>query len=158
MVIRVPGGRRGGSSGPTTCPFGEIITYTEEETEKTGIKGGIVYAGDKVWNMPPYEIELETDAVLLVWITTGVTANTDDDSEVILSGIETSDEPAWVSGTIGSGYPAQTIPTDPAVATGTSIVAIGTLTVASGAASFARAGCGNLHLIACPGTLSHTRL
>jgi len=60
------------------CPFGQIIRWTEgegaEAVTKTGIRGGVVYAGDKVWNVPNKELNLAADGTFLVWLEIGVTA------------------------------------------------------------------------------------
>ncbi len=79
------------------CPFGQIITWVEGEGEeaatKTGIRGGVVYAGDKVWNVSNKELNLEATGTFLVWLEIGVTANVEDD--VLLPGLKTSTAPEW---------------------------------------------------------------
>ena len=84
-----------GITGPAVseCPFGQIVTWVEEETLKTGIRGGVVYAGDKVWNVPNKEINLDATGTFLVWLEIGVKANVED--EVLLPGLKTSTEPEW---------------------------------------------------------------
>ena len=134
------------------CPFGQIVTWVEDETAKTGIRGGVVYAGDKVWNVPNKELNLEATGTFLVWLEIGVTANVGDG--VLLPGLQTSTTPEWKQvGSDGGNYPDQTIPTAPA-GTGKAVVAIGLLTIADGAATLSPAGCGTIHVTHCPGSLT----
>ena len=143
-----------GSTGAAAsdCPFGQIITWTEDEQSKTGIRGGVVYAGDKVWNVPDMELNLEADGTFLVWLEIGVTANTEDD--VLLPGLETSTEPEWQQvGSDDGDYPDQEIPEAPE-GTGKAIVAIGLLTIKDGAAKLSPAGCGTIYVSHCPGSLT----
>ena len=140
------------------CPFGQIVRWTEGEGEeavtKTGIRGGVVYAGDKVWNVPNKELNLAADGTFLVWLEIGVTANVEDD--VLLPGLETSTEPVWQQAAGSGNYPDQTLPTAPS-GTGTAIVAIGLLTIANGTAKLTAAGCGTIRVAHCPGSLSFER-
>ena len=143
-----------GSTGNAVseCPFGQITTWVEGETSKTGIKGGVVYAGDKVWNVPNKELNLEATGSFLVWLEIGVTANIEDD--VLLPGLETSTEPEWKQvGSSGGNYPDQDIPEAPE-GTGKAIVAIGLLTIKDGSAKLAPAGCGTIRVTHCPGNLT----
>ena len=134
------------------CPFGQIVTWVEDETTKTGIRGGVVYAGDKVWNVPNKELNLEATGTFLVWLEIGVTANVGDG--VLLPGLQTSTAPEWKQvGSDGGNYPGQTIPIAPA-GTGKAVVAIGLLTIADGAATLSPAGCGTIHVTHCPGSLT----
>jgi len=134
------------------CPFGQIVTWVEDETTKTGIKGGVIYAGDKVWNVPNKELNLEATGTFLIWLEIGVTANVGDG--VLLPGLQTSTTPEWKQvGSDGGNYPGQTIPTAPA-GTGKAVVAIGLLTIADGAATLSPAGCGTIRVTHCPGSLT----
>lgn len=144
--------RRPASSSPADsyCPFGEIITWTASETTLTGIRGGVLYAGDQVWNVPNKALTLSAAGTFLVWLEIGVTANIEDD--VLLPGLETSTEPVWHQAAIGDGYPSQTLPTA-ASATGTVIVAIGELTILNAVATLFPTGCGTIVLDHCPGSL-----
>ena len=137
------------------CPFGQIITWVVGEQLKTGIKGGVVYAGDKVWNVPTKELNLASTGTFLVWLEIGVTANIED--EVLLPGLETSTEPEWKQvGSSGGNYPDQTIPIAPE-GIGKAIVAIGLLTIKDDTAKLASAGCGTIHVAHCPGSLTAER-
>ena len=143
-----------GSTGNAVpeCPFGQIVTWVEEETVKTGIRGGVVYAGDKVWNVSNKELNLEATGTYLIWLEIGVKANVED--EVLLPGLKTSTEPEWKQvGSSGGNYPSQTIPTAPA-GTGKMIVAIGLLTITDGVAKLSPAGCGTIQVTHCPGSLT----
>ena len=140
------------SSQSTNCPFGEIITYQDGDTLKTGIQGGVVYAGDKVWDVEPKALTLTATGTYKVWLEVNVTANVED--EVLLPGIKTSTEPAWKQS--GDSYPTQTMPTAPS-GTGKAIIALGTLTLKDGKANFVKTGCGVVRIDHCPGTLTHTR-
>jgi hypothetical protein len=143
------------STTDTLCPFGQIINFTEDSTEKTAIRGGVVYAGDKVWNVDPQELNLNADGEFLVWLEIGVTANTADG--VLLPGINTSTAPVWNQGSLSSGYPDKSVPeADPG--TGTAIIALGILKIEEGSATFIRTGCGNLRVTHCPGSLGHLRV
>ncbi|MEY4245953.1 MAG: hypothetical protein RLZZ245_3538 [Verrucomicrobiota bacterium] len=136
-----------------TCPFGEIITFKEGETLKTGIRGGVVYAGDKVWDIEAKTISLSATGSYKVWLEIGVTAHAEDG--VLLPGLKTSSEPVWKQSS--AQYPSQTLPTAPA-GTGIAIVALGTLNIEDGKASFSRAACGSVRIDHCPGTLTHQRI
>jgi hypothetical protein len=141
---------------PSDCLFGQIITWTVGEGEgavtKTGIRGGVVYAGDKVWKVEPYELDLSVDGTWVVWLEVGVTANIADD--VLLPGLETSTAPTW--GKSSGNYPSQTLPTA-ATPTGTAIIALGSLGISDGTAEFSSAGCGTIVLSHCPGVLAFAR-
>lgn len=157
--IRSRGSGGGGSSGGAECPFGSITKWTEGEgeaaTTKTGIRGGVVYAGDKVWNVEPQELNLAADGEFLVWLEVGVTANKEDG--VLLPGLETSTEPDWMQGALSAGYPDIEVPAaDPG--TGKAILALGNLKIEDGSPTFAKTGCGNLRVTHCPGTLGHLRV
>jgi hypothetical protein len=145
----------GGGTDPAECPFGEIITWTEGETTKTGIRGGVIYAGDQVWNVPDKELNLEATGTFLVWIELGVTANIEDD--VLLPGLLTSTEPVWDKvASVGGDYPDQVIPIAPD-GIGKAVVAIGVLTIEDGSAKLAATGCGTIFITHCLGALSHDR-
>lgn len=144
-----------GSTGGETCPFGDIITYMDGDNSVTGIRGGVVYAGDKVWNVDPRPLNLEATGTFKVYLEVGVTANVEDD--VLLPGIETSTAPEWKQVSGDENYPDQDIPTAPS-GTGKAIIAAGILTIEDGSATLAKAGCGSISINHCPGILGHTRI
>lgn len=150
------------SAGPATsgCPFGQILKWVEGEGDNAvkhaAIRGGVVYAGDKVWNVPDKDLNLDADGEYKVWLSVGVTANTDDDNEVLLPGLETSEEPAWNQGDFSGNYPDVGIP-DADDPSGLAIIALGKLTIDSGDASFDPDECGSIIVDHCPGSLSITR-
>jgi len=161
-VFEVPaGGRGGGVKASTGCPFGEIITWTVGETTTTGIRGGTIQAGDKNFNVPNKELNLASTGVTLIYLEISVTANRDDDGEILLPGIETSSETtpsgfwksaSWTAEPV-TQYPANT---RPLVTTGVGkiIIPIGKLTIADGAASLEAVRCGNIVINHCGGTLT----
>lgn len=162
-VTHVPGGviltprniRQRVGTPPTPCPFGQIVTIPAVGATPAGkgIKGGIVFAGDKTWNMEPLELNLAAPGEWLVWLEAGVTANNEDG--VPLPGLETSDEPTCEQGAVADGYPDITAPV---VVTfvGTMIIPLGTLTIADSRATFEKVGCGNITIGFC-GSLNHAR-
>lgn len=154
----------GGGGEAAPCPFGEITTWTEGEDTLTGIRGGVVIAGDKVWNVEDEEINLASAGEWLVWLEVGVTANTDEDAIATLPGLETSEEPTWEKGTVSGGYPDMEVPDIfLGTAEGLLIIPIGKLVITipdgaeTGTATLVAAGCGNFTGTYCPGTLGYTR-
>ena len=158
--------RRGGRGGAvdSTCYFGEVITYLVGETTKTGIRGGTIACGDKNFNVPNKELNLASTGVTLIYLEISVTANNDDDGEILLPGIETSTETtpsgfwksvSWTAEPV-TQYPDNT---RPLVTTGVGkiIVPIGKLTIADGAATLEAVGCGNITINHCGGTLTAAR-
>jgi hypothetical protein len=157
----------GGGGGVSGCPFGKIVTYTEGEGEaaetKTGILGGTISAGDKNFNVANKELNLESDSVTLIYLEISVTANRDDANEILLPGLETSTETDtssfWKS--IAWNDPITQYPdnTRPVLTSGVGkiIVPIGKLTIDGGTASLKQAGCGNITLDHCGGTLTSSR-
>jgi hypothetical protein len=137
------------------CPFGEI-TRSEGETY---IRGGPLLCGDKNFNVGDYELDLETDGTWLVSIKLDCECNRDDDGEIILGGIKTSDDtPAWhkKAWTDGTSYDDNTSP-DVSDGIGSIVIPIGKLAVESGSASFEPVACGFITIGQCDGTFSHTR-
>jgi hypothetical protein len=145
-----------GSSGASqNCPFGEVISLTENDEPVTAVRGGVVYAGDTVWDVDHRSVDLAVDLEELIWIEVGVTANMED--EVLLPGLETSNAPEWKTGPPASGFPDIEVPGVPS-ATGKAVIAVGTLKVKEGVASLDGAGCGNIRITHCPGSLGHLRV
>lgn len=170
-VISVKNPNTGGGAA-AICPFGEIMRHTvgegEEAETKTGIRGGLVYCGNKNFATPAKELDLETSGTWLIYLEVECEANRDDDGEIILPGIKTSaaTDPStfWksTSWSAGSGETAETQYPDndePEVSDGLGkiIVPIGKLTIADGAATLLRVACGNVTISQCGGILSHTR-
>ena len=85
VTARRSRGGSGGGSGATTCNFGSIINYTvgtgEAAETKTGIRGGIIFCGDKNFNVEHNELDLGTDGEWLISIQLECEANRDDDHE-----------------------------------------------------------------------------
>ena len=141
----------------TPLPGNGVTTQeTERGVFKTGIRGGVVYAGPNVYSIDPFEINLSIARDDLVWLRVAIEANAADG--VLLPGIESSTTPTWNT---GSSYPPQNVPTadDPS---GTAIIALGRLVVDTsggtpGTASFTPESCGPATVNHCPGTLSIVR-
>lgn len=156
--------RRGGSSGSSSCPFGEIITWDtgsgESIVHHAAIAGGIVFCGDQTWNIDPQELDLSTDGAWLVSIPVTAEVNRDDDNELLLPNVKTGTEPSdtWTktAWTTGTDYPDGT---NPVVSTGEGVVIlpIGKLIITDGVPALERAGCGQFRIQHCAGTLSFTR-
>jgi len=153
-------GQANGTTEGAGCFFGRIITWTEGSTTKTGIKGGILYCGDQNWNISPQELNLAVSGKWLVYLAVEVEVNTDDDGELLLPNVKTGTKPTGDWGKLPwsttADYPDNDNPSIPS-GSGTINVPIGTLTIADGAATLDPAGCGNITITHCAGTLSHTR-
>jgi hypothetical protein len=160
-TIQIDGGRGGGAiSSVTSCAFGEIITIPDSDPPALGIRGGLVHCGDQNWNIDPQELALEIDGVWLVYLEIDLEANRDDDGEILLPGVKTGTRPTgdWgkIAWTFATDYPANTEPVA-STGLGTIILPLGKLTIADGAATFERTGCGNFTIGHCAGTLSYSR-
>lgn len=143
-----------------SCAFGSIIDIPDSNPKAKGISGGPIHCGDQNWEMSPQELNLSVSGVWLVYIEVECTANTDDDGEIFLPGINTGTRPtgdwgqdAWTDPT---DYPANTSPTLPS-GDGTIILPIGKLTIAAGKAKLEATGCGGFTIGHCAGTLSYSR-
>ena len=145
----------GGSAAAPGEPFAEIVTWKEAEIKKTGIRGGAVYAGDKVWNVENKPLDLAATGSFRVWLEVGVTANAEDG--VLLPGLQTSTAPEWKQESGDGNYPDQGIPEAPS-GSGTAIIAVGVLSIANGTATLVPSSGGSISINHCPGNLSHTRI
>lgn len=164
-ALRLDAGKRGkefGGGGKVECPFGEIIPIEDETAYTRGIRGGVVYAGDKNLDVPYQGLNLVEDGVWLVQLKIPVEANRDDDGEILLPGIKTSsatdpstfwDNKVWTTGT---SYDDNTQP-EVADGLGEIVIPLGKLTIEDGAAKFEKVACGNVNIGQCAGVLSHTR-
>lgn len=155
--------RGGGGGGP--CPFGELVAIDDETEYTMGIRGGVVYAGDRNFNVPYQGLDLAVDGVWLFYLEIEVEANRDDDHEILLPEIKTSPEAdpaafwnyvAWTVGPPETQYPDNENP-EVADGLGTIIIPIGKLTIQDGAARLEPVGCGNITIGHCAGILNHTR-
>jgi hypothetical protein len=153
-------GSGGGSAGSAICPFGEIIDVDDETSFSKGIRGGVIFCGDKNFNVKYEGINTapETNWETLIQIKiAGVEPVTDDDGEIYLPGISTAGSiPVWESRSVETGYDDNTNPPSPS-ATGTIIIPLGKLTVTAGVPSFEPTGCGNITIGQCAGILNFTR-
>lgn len=155
FAYRAPKSKSDRTGNAAPCAFGEIIQFKENDTEKTGIRGGVIYAGDKVWNVAHRALNLEASGTFKVWVEVAVKGNVEDG--VLLPGLETSSAPEWKQASDEGNYPDQEMPELPS-GNGKAIIAIGILTIEEGRASLERVGCGAIQITHCPGTLGHTRI
>jgi len=148
------------SYGKTSCPFGEIIKWTDGENSITGIRGGLIACGDWNFNVADWPLDLGTDGSWLVEISiTGVEAATDDDVQIFIPGVVTaSGTPTWAKSayTGSENYTSNTNPAAPGD-DGTVIVPVGVLTITGGSPSLVPAGCGSATIGQCAGILNVTR-
>jgi hypothetical protein len=140
------------SGGTSNCPFGKIIKFEGDSY----ILGGMIYCGDKNFTVPDEMLTLTSDSTKLYYFDITCTANTDDDGEIFLPGMETSTWTVSWETTSGSTYPDNTSPSI-ASGVGNIIIPIGKVTIKDGVASFQATGCGNVTVEHCAGTLSFTR-
>lgn len=161
VILSAKRGRGSSTSAPAdACPFGEVVTTPDSDPATKSISGGIIFCGDQTWNLDPQLLNLTAAGVWLVSIEVSCEVNRDDDGEILLPGVKTGTRPtgdwtktAWTTGT---DYPDNT-PPDASTGNGTINIPLGKLTIADGAATFEKAGCGNITIEHCAGTLSHTR-
>jgi hypothetical protein len=160
-VIEIKPKEASGGSSPSECPFGEIIDIPDTDPIEKGIRGGVVYCGDQNWNFDPQELNLSVDGTWLVYLEIDVEVNRDDDEEIILPGIKTGTKPTgdWskITWSIGTDYPDND-PPDVNTGNGTIIIPLGKLKIEDDVATFNPAGCGNIIIGQCGGTLSHSRV
>lgn len=150
--------KKGGGTNAAGCPFGTIVT----NVSGSFIQGGILYAGDKNFNVVNWKLDLATNLEKLIYFEVPVTVNMDDDNEILLPGIETSTwdniTSSWKKETIANGYPNNTAPVIP-TGIGKVIIPLGKLTIVTSTSSvtFDPVACGNITANHCAGTLSHSR-
>ena len=164
--------RRRSNSGSTTatCPFGEIIPIPDSDPPTYGIKGGMVYCGDKTFTVPPYEIDMTAAGVWLAFMRIECESNRDDDEEIFLPGIKTSgdtvdtfwDKLAWTAGPPPTQYEDNV---NPFITTGlgTIIIPAGKFSVVAGVGdapntlTFEPVACGDITINQCGGTIGFSR-
>lgn len=146
--------RRRGRGGASICPFGKLVNNAGAGEDKKGINGGVLIAGDKIWNVAAQAINLASSGDFLAWLEVGVTCNSEDG--LPLPNLLTSTEPTWQNGSLAGGYPDMTQP-DGATPAGTAIVPIGAFSVTGGAVTFTPVACGSITLGYCPTNISITR-
>jgi hypothetical protein len=148
----------GSAAFSSLCYFGE--TYVEDAD--TFLRGGLVHAGDKHYNVPGTELDLGTPGDWLMQLKFDVEVWRDDANEILLPGIKTSaetdastfwDYKVW---TISTDYDDDTQPTV-ATGIGSIVIPLGRLTITGGVATFVATDCGHVTVGHCAGTLSHTR-
>lgn len=144
---------QGRSGSSFICPFGEIISVpgvSPEEPPIKKIRGGVVIAGPKTFNVPDYDFGgVETDKDVVIFLNVNLTGNTDDDHQLFLPGIKDSTwTPIMEEALFSTGYPNGTFPVLPS-GEGTLVVPLGHLTVLDGVATFIETGCGTITLDQC---------
>ena len=169
-MVDLGGGASSAEAGP--CYLGEIITWSADGSDsgsdaeiKTGIRGGLVECGDRIWSVPHIEVALTPDRVQWVSIRTFIRPNTDDAESVSLQGISISEVPEirFHESQSEPDYGLIKVPPifSPIMTEGVWIYGIGLplgkLTVAAGVVTFERTGCGHFVLTHCPGVLSYYR-
>jgi hypothetical protein len=158
--VKPPQRAAGGGGGGSAASLGHFCTIIDVESDKA-IKGGVVYCGDKNFDVNHYTLALGTPGTWLVQvILDGIEANTDDDDELILSGIETSTgTPAWdlKTWTDPTDYDSNTNFATP-TSDGEIVVPIGKLVIADSVATLTPVGCGNIRITQCAGILTHSRI
>jgi len=147
-----------GGSGNNNCAFGSI-TSSVSGSSAVYIQGGIVFAGDKNFNVSPFELDVDTDTSEtgdLYYFEIPCEANRDDDNELILGGIKTSTwDKSWVHESVEE-YPDNTPPILPS-GIGTIIIPLGKIIITEGIPTFSPTGCGNIRIDQCGGTLTFSR-
>jgi len=114
---------------PTLCPFGKLASMSTGGFT-TGIRGGLVYVGDKNFNVPQRGINLASSGTWLIYLEIDCESNRDDDGEIFLPGIKTSAEtdPStfWQSASWSAGPPETQYPdnTNPEVSDGLGTIII----------------------------------
>jgi hypothetical protein len=159
-VRQMAGGGETSSASASIRPFGEIITWQDGETKKTGIRGGTIICGDQNWNIDPQSVNPEADGIWLVSIAVTAEVNRDDDNEILLPGVKTGTKPTgdWTKTTWNEGtdYPENEAP-QVSTGEGTIILPIGKLTIADGAVRLEPTGSGGFTINHCAGTLGFNR-
>lgn len=144
----------GGSGGIGICPFGELVDLPDDGK---AIRGGLVLCGDKNFEVPDNDLNLEAEVDGVVYLELACESNMDDDGEIFLPGIHTSSETDPESfWTFGASYPDNTSPVL-VTGLGTIRIPLGSLVIADGVATFTPTGCGNVTIGQCAGTLSYSR-
>lgn len=153
--------RQGGESAPTpslSCAFGGALYYPE--TDKWYLQGGSVSCGDKNFNVANKLVDTSVSGSFLVFLRLDkITANTDDNNELILPGIKTCEgTPEWDSKVYseGASYPSNTNFTSP-TSQGKIIIPLGVMIIEDGEVSFGSGACGGVFVDQCAGTLSFVR-
>ncbi len=153
-----------GSSSSSSCSFGKIKTWSESGATKKGVTGGNILCGDKNYFVDDLEIPFNADGSgdgqwLVEILLSGITANLDDDEELILGGIKTSTgTPSWnlIPYTGSENYTSNTNFTTPA-SEATLAVPIGRVTVEGDLVTIESSGCGWIFASQCNGVLSYSR-
>lgn len=145
----IPGGDTGAI--PAVDPFYGIVSYKEGGVSKTGIQGGVVFGGNKTWQMGKYAFNPKISGKYYLWITMSLTVNIEDG--VLLPGLKTTQKPDWGH---GSSYPEQTLPTAPS-GNGKIVLAVGELIIENGSARFSPTGNRGFGVFYRPGTLYYSR-
>ncbi len=145
---------KGTSGGAPTTSCTQFATLVNTGTG-IAVAGGVIYAGDANYNVPPSpNIATGVDSDNVLFITVAVTVNISTDTAILLPGVETSaTPPAWDSATFASGYPDSTNPAVPS-ASGEIVIPIGRVKVTSGEIEFTPVRCGNIRVNHCGGTLT----
>lgn len=147
------------ASSSGICKFGTTTTTADVTPEKQ-VVGGVIYCGDKNFNVSNYTIDEASDGTWLLQIKLDCESNRDDDGEIFLPGIKTSsDTPEWnkKTWTDPTDYDDNTNP-NVSDGLGTIVIPIGKITVTDNSAVFEPVACGNIVIGQCAGILSSSRI
>lgn len=145
-----------GGGSNDICPFGEIFTDTNVTPSVQKIRGGVVFCGDKNFNMEGHPVNVANTRTVFLYIELPVSVNKDDDNQLLLPGIKTSSgNPVFKENP--TNYPNNTNPSLPS-GDGTIIIPLGKLTVKDGSATFVQTGCGSIRADHCGGNLLSNRV
>jgi len=149
--------------GKGSCAGFANLKMSESEPTICKIEGGVLIAGDKNFHIEPRDFTLiaHSTVAYLLYLSVKVKVNQDDDKEILLPGVETCTSTStnvWSSipWTSGTNYPDNVNPVK-GTGLGTIIVPLGKLNVVDGVPNFENAGCGNITITHCGGTLGFTR-
>ena len=161
-ILSVKVSKCGASAPPAEIrPFGQIITWDDNGTTKTGIRGGVIVCGDQTWNMDHQVVNPQASGTWLVSIAVTAEVNRDDDNELLLPGVKTGTKPSgdWTKTVWSSGanYPDGTAPT---VSSGevTILLPIRKLIIQDESVRLEATGSGGFTLGHCSGSITFTRV
>lgn len=147
------------TASSAVCQFGKVISI-DDGTFTKAIRGGLMTCGDKNFAVPDKGFSVAGDGEWLVQIKlSGISANTDDDNEIILPGVKSSSStPTWdlKAWTTGTDYDANTNWTT-VTGTASAVIPLGRLKITDSVPAFTALGCGGISVSQCAGVLNFAR-